>query len=296
MITVFGSVNVDLVTRVPHIPAPGETVLGERHEVVPGGKGANQALAARRAGAAVRLAGAVGRDGFSDIALRLLEEEEVDLSAVERVDAGTGLATIAVDPWGENAIVVSSGANRLASADRVPATGAGDTLVLQMEVPAAETRRAAETARAAGARVILSLAPFAPIERDYLEPLDILVMNEGEALSLAAHLDLEPGNAGEAAARLAASTGLTVVATLGAVGALACLADGTRLEVPALAVEAVDTTGAGDTFVGVLAARLDRGASMGSALRWAAVGASLACTRFGAQTSFPTQAEIEAVL
>jgi ribokinase len=192
VIVVFGSINIDLVTKVAHIPAPGETVLGPSYSVIPGGKGANQALAARRAGANVALAGATGRDGFADLALALLRSEGVDLSAVAISAVPTGAAFIAVDVHGENAIVVAAGANGETRADQINnfAWKAGDFLLLQRETPDAEGEAAAHYARSRGASVILNLAPAGLISRRYLEAVDILIMNEHEAMVMGKTLEL----------------------------------------------------------------------------------------------------------
>jgi ribokinase len=295
MITVFGSINVDLVTRVGRIPGPGETVRGSDYALIPGGKGANQALAARRAGAKVRLVGAIGGDAMAEIALRELEADGVDLSAVARHPGMTGLAIITVDEKGENAIVVSPGANARASAAAIPADAftSGDTLLLQMEVPFSESLAAAGTARRAGAAVILSVAPYAPLAAVDAAAFDVLIVNQHEAADLARHFGIAARGADATATALARRLGRSVIATLGADGAIAATGNET-IRVPALAVSPVDTTGAGDTFCGVLAAYLDAGADLRAAMAKAAIAGSLACAKEGAQPSFPTRAEIEA--
>ena len=218
MITVFGSINVDLVTRVKRIPGPGETVHGSDYQLIPGGKGANQALAARRAGAEVRMVGAVGTDDFSQVALRELEAGGVDLTAVTRRIGTTGVAIITVDETGENTIALSPGANAHADAATIPdgAFASGDTLLLQMEVPLAQNYAAAAAARAAGARVILSLAPYAPLSPDELAAFDMVIVNEHEAADLAEHLAIPAGDPEETVTALAAKLGRAVIATLGA--------------------------------------------------------------------------------
>ena len=295
MITIFGSINVDLVSRVAAAPRPGETVVGSDYALIPGGKGANQALAARRAGAAVRLIGVIGDDDLGRIALSELEAGGVDLSGVTRRQGTTGVAIITVDQKGENTIVLSPGANATASAARIPpgAFAKGDTLLLQMEVPFAESIAAARAASAAGARVILSLAPFTPLSPDEFGPVAMLIVNEHEAAALARHLGLSVAGAKATVTALHRHLGRTVIATLGPDGAVAAGPDGVYA-VPALAVTPVDTTGAGDTFCGVLAALLDEGAGLETAMAKAAIAGSLACTKPGAQPSFPTRAEIEA--
>jgi ribokinase len=295
MITVFGSINVDLVCRVRKSPMPGETVLGSDYALISGGKGANQALAAARAGASVRMVGAIGDDDIGKVALAELGPGGVDLSAVASRHGTTGVAIITVDDQGENTIVVSPGANATVTAAQIPADGIGpgDTLLLQLEVPQAEAFAAARMARAGGARVVLSVAPFAPFAPEELADIDIVVVNEHEAADFARHFGLPHGVPEETVAALAIRLGRTVIATLGPDGALAAGGEGV-IRVPALKITPVDTTGAGDTFAGVLAACLDEGRSLGEAMALAAIAGSLACTKHGAQPSFPTRAEIEA--
>ncbi len=297
MITVFGSINVDLVTRVKRTPGPGETVPGSDYALIAGGKGANQALAARRAGAPVRLVGAIGDDAMAAFALRELTAAGVDLAPVAHAGGATGLAIITVDEKGENAIVITPGANAKARAAHVPARALsrGDTLLFQMEVPFAESLAAAQTARGAGARTILSLAPYVALSAADLAAFDAIIVNEHEAADLAAHFRVAAAGAEATVTGLAARLGRTVIATLGAEGAVAASA-GELIRVAALPVTPVDTTGAGDAFCGVLAACLDRGMKMADAMRNAAVAGSLACTKAGAQPSFPTRAEIDAAL
>lgn len=266
MITVFGSLNIDLVTRVEAIPRPGETVLGPSYAIIPGGKGANQALAARRAGAEVRLVGAVGDDGFADAALSLLLQEGVDCSLVRRVDAPTGAAFIAVDAAGENAIVVASGANALASAtvlDALP-VGPGDVLLLQREVPDAEALVAARWMHAAGGRVVLNAAPAGAVPADLLACLDTLIVNEHEAAVVGNALGLA-GSVDEIAAAIDARHRVTTIVTLGAEGVLGWTG-GVRRTVPALPVRVVDTTAAGDAFCGAYAAALAAGLHFSTAI------------------------------
>src|SRR5690348_7694832 len=176
MILVFGSINVDVIVPVPRLPGAGETVLGGDYVLLPGGKGANQALAARRAGAEVMLAGAVGRDGFAGIALELLRRDEVDLRLVREVERPTGCAAIMVDDGGENLIAVASGANEAVIAGQVPdgLLGPGTTLVGQMEVPAPETAALIRRAHEAGARTVLNLAPALPLHPAVFAALDWL--------------------------------------------------------------------------------------------------------------------------
>ena len=287
MILVFGSINLDVLVPLPLLPRPGETVLGGDYALLPGGKGANQALAARRAGSAVKMAGAVGEDAFAALALANLRAEGVELDLVRRVAWPTGCAAIMVGEGGENLIAVAPGANREAAAAAVPeaALGPDTTLVCQMEVPAAASAALIHRARAAGGRVVLNLAPALPLDRAVLVEIDFLVVNRVEAATLGGNL-----------AALARVLRQALVVTSGAEGATAFPARGGRVDVPPLPVEAADTTGAGDTFVGVLAAGLDQGLALEPALHRASVAAGLACLAAGAQTAMPHRSAIDAAL
>ena len=287
MIVVFGSINVDLTVPVPCLPRAGETVLGGDYALLPGGKGANQALAACRAGAEVALVAAVGADSFACIALDLLRRDGVDTRLVQVVEQPTGCAAIMVSSEGENTIAVAPGANASARSDQVPddLLGARTTLVTQMEVPPSQTALLIRRTRAHGGRSLLNLAPALPVDLALLEEIDLVVANEGEV----AATGLDPR-------QLAQRLRQGLVVTRGAAGALAILRDGIRIEVPALAIEPVDTTGAGDTFVGVLAAALDLGSTLETALRRASAAAGLACLARGAQTAMPDGAAIDAAV
>jgi ribokinase len=293
MLLVFGSLNVDMLFQVAALPRPGETVLCAGYEIAAGGKGANQAAAAAKAGAGVRMIGQVGDDGFGRYARETLAAAGVDGTGIATSARATGIAVIGVDRQGENQIIVASGANldadpgQIADRDLVP----GVTLLCQNEVRPEATFALLARAKARGARTILNLAPATAVPGPVLDALDLLVVNQIEAAT-AAGRDGEPA----ALARdLAARHALTCVITLGSAGALAMAPDG-GWRIGALAVEASDTTGAGDAFVGVLAAALDRGLALPDALRRASVAAGLACTRVGAQTSQPDLATIEARL
>ena len=293
MILVFGSINIDLLVPVPHLPTPGETVLGGDYALLPGGKGANQALAGRRAGASVAMVGAVGSDAFAGLALENLRRDGVDLDLVRRVERPTGCAAIMVgagdenrgEHRGENLIAVAPGANREAASALVPDAVLAPEVILvcQMEVPPAENWALIRRARAAGARTILNLAPAAPVDPALFAEIDILVANAGETAPLGA----DP-------AALARRLRQALVVTRGGDGSTAFLADGSLIATPALAIVPIDTTGAGDTFVGVLAAALDRQLALGAALRFASAAAGLACLARGAQSAIPDGAAIEA--
>lgn len=286
MILVFGSINVDLVARVEAIPRPGETVLSPGSTTHFGGKGANQAVAAARAGAKVQMVGAIGPDAFGATCLANFRKRGVGVDGMQTADLATGVAFITVDRHGENAITVASGANGQLLADKVPQDllETASVCVLQMEVPVRETLQFAMRAKAVGARVVLNYAPApARIDPDLLEPLlsmtDVLVLNEHEAATI---LAMAPRGAGTAA-DLAQVFALEVVQTLGAQGADWLAANGARAHQPAQPVQVVDTTGAGDTFVGALSAALAAGHEMAAALAAATSAAAAACGWLGAQ-------------
>lgn len=294
MILVLGSINADLFFSVDRLPGRGETVLAPSLASRPGGKGANQAAAAARAGVETAFIGCVGSDVAADELLAALSGTGCDVAGVERVPGATGTAMVVVEAGGENLIVVASGANAAVTADLLPADrlGAGTTLVCQMEIPPEQTAEALRRAKAAGARTVLNLAPAGRIDPAALIHVDVLVVNEHEA----AALEGEAGTPLGLARNLAARHRLTCVVTLGGDGAVASEPDGTGWRIGTLAVEAVDTVGAGDAFVGVLAATLDGGADLPAALRRASVAAGLACTAEGAMPSLPDADAIAAAL
>lgn len=294
MITVFGSINLDLIGGVGRLPRPGETVPGTTFATAPGGKGANQALAAARAGAPVRMIGAVGRDEFAAPAQSLLRAGGVDLSSVRAVGHPTGVALILVDSAGENVIAVIPGANGTLT----PATAAtldfraGDVLVLQLEVPVAAIEVAARRARSAGAHVLLNFAPFRIDALPLIEHATHLIVNESESSLISEALGIRASEPHAQALALAERYGIAVVVTLGKDGAL-LVEHGRSEKVRALAVDAVDTVGAGDTFCGYLAAGLFAGQPISAALSLASAAASLACTKAGAQPSIPLRSEVD---
>jgi ribokinase len=297
MITVFGSVGLDLIGTVPRLPGPGETVLGGTFATAPGNKGANQALAAKRAGSAVRHYGAIGRDAYGDEAITLLQAGGVDLGQLHRVEAPTSIAMIFVDARGENAIAVLPGANAtLTEADADTALGLmqrGDILMLQQEITQAATARALDLAREKGVVSVFNTAPFLETTPALAGKAAILVANETEFALLCG------GRTGPLEALMrewVAGQKQTLIVTLGSEGARAATAEGEMISVPAHPVVPVDTVGAGDTFCGYLAAGLDAGMSLEAAMRRAAVAASLACTKPGAQPAIPYDAEVAAAL
>jgi ribokinase len=291
-VLVFGSANADLVFAVPELPAPGVTVLGEGVRSYPGGKGANQAVAAARDGAAVAFAGCVGRDAFADVATAALRDAGVDLSRLATEDAPTGCASICVDPAGRNQIAVAPGANLAARAAQVEdaALNPGTVLLLQMEVPPAEIAALVGRARARGARIVLNLAPPGDLPPAALRAVDLLVANEHEAAVLAGRFGCDA-----TAPALHAALGIGVIVTRGEAGAEAATPAGI-LATPAFAVTPVDTTGAGDCWCGVLCAALDRGLDLAGAMRRASAAAAIACTRPGAAAAMPGAAEIDGML
>ncbi len=298
MITVFGSVGLDVVTHVDRLPRPGETRLAPDYVLTPGGKGANQALAAARAGGRVRFVGTTGDDGFADLVFANLAPAGVDLTGVARDPAlPTACATVCVAADGENQIVVASGANRAAHADQLTARDlAPDALLLlQMEIRPEQNWAALGRAKAAGARTMLNVAPYGPVPSGALADLDILCLNQGEAAEMAAALDL-PANPPLAFARaVAAAHDLIAVITLGAQGGLLVDGEG-AIRAGALALEVKDTVGAGDAFVGAFAAAYVAGRDRADCLRWGSVAGGLACLEVGAQDGLPSAAAIQARL
>lgn len=298
-ILVFGSINLDLSIPVPRLPALGETLLGDAALVAPGGKGANQAHVARLFGCEVKLFGAVGDDALRAPALRLLADAGVDLAGVRVMPgASTGLASIVVTPGGDNAIVVSPGANGMVRAEDVSDTAlqAAQLVLLQMEVPVEQSLQLARRAKRLGCTVVMNLAPARSLETLDTAAIDWLVLNQTELAQLGAAWQLPAASPREQASLIATRRGACVVLTLGAAGALLCTPDGGTTAADALRGPVVDSTGAGDTFVGVFAAALAEGFAPPRALRHGIVAAGLACRQAGAQTAQPRRAQIDALL
>jgi ribokinase len=295
---VMGSINQDFVLKVERRARPGETVTDAVLSTHNGGKGANQAAAAALLGAEVAFLGRVGDDGFGEPLVRALREKGVDTTLVEQAeDASTGTAFITVTADGENAITVAPGANRrLAPQDLESARGVireARVLVAQMEIPRETVRRAVEVAGEEGTRVVLNLAPPFEVPRSLLTGLDPLVVNEHEAAFLLGDSVEGVGGALDAAPKLLALGPRSAVVTVGAAGAV--YAEGEAAEhVPAPRAEVVDTTGAGDAFVGALAFRLARGDTLGEAVSYAVRAGAAAVTREGAQGALPTPGVLEA--
>jgi len=290
MILVAGSANLDFVVRAAHIPAPGETVLGHSLATHPGGKGANQAVAAARAGGATtHMLLALGTDTPARVLEQSLQQAGVSTHVKRSTREATGTAFICVSDDAENAITVAPGANHtLAPADLPPLDGFSH-LLMQLETPLPTVMAYAHAARAAGVTVALNAAPAQALEAELLALLDVLVVNEDEL----ARITGCTGSVGDCLARLQVPL---VVVTLGARGCCARQGAARHLLQPAFAVEPVDTTGAGDTFCGVLVAALDQGAALADALRSASAASALACTRAGAQSGIPDKAAVDALL
>jgi ribokinase len=291
MVLVAGSANLDFVVRAPHIPAPGETVLGGAFQTFAGGKGANQALACARAGGvAIHMLLALGEDAFAAPVEASLRSAGVILHTVRPSGVPTGTAFICVDDQGENAITVAPGANACLQAAHLPALHGFSHLLLQLEIPLPTVAAYALAAQAAGLRVVLNAAPAQALSPALLAAVDLLVVNEGELRTLA-------GSQGSVAQCLARLPCPAVVVTLGARGCVA--REGSAFHVQTgFKVPVVDTTGAGDTFCGTLVAALAHHTALplSQALRRASAAAALACTRMGAQSSVPHAAEVATFL
>lgn len=300
VITVVGSMNMDLVARAPRMPRPGETVIGGDLTIVPGGKGANQAVAAARLGASVAMVGRIGDDAFGLTLAADLADAGVDASYVGTdPDAATGVALIVVDDTGQNSIVVAPGANMRLLPDHVGRAreiiARSDVLLIQLEVPIPTVLRAAELAHAQGVTVVLNPAPAQPVPGELLAAVDVLVPNESETSLLTGMAVGDECDSAEAAAALLAREVGTVILTLGKRGALLAHA-GQIHHFPAFDVTPVDTTAAGDAFLGGFAVALAEGRPLREAVRWGNAAGALATTQLGAQPSLPTRRAVEALL
>lgn len=303
-ILVVGSLNMDLVVQMPAIPRPGETLLGGRFATFPGGKGANQAVAAVRLGSRVSMVGRVGGDAFGEQMLRILTEEGIDTRFIG-IDpqSATGVALITVDAQGQNSISVASGANFTLTVEEVRQAWERmlevDLLVMPLETPVATIRTAAQIAKERRARVILNPAPAQDLDESLLRLIDVIVPNESETERLTGQTIKNQEDACKAGAELLKRGASRAVLTLGESGAL--LVQGGYAKpvfehISAFPVPVVDTTAAGDAFVGGLATGLGEGLSLASAARFASAVAALSATRSGAQPSLPYRAEVDQFL
>ncbi|RWA25355.1 ribokinase [Pseudomonas veronii] len=296
-VVVVGSLNMDLVTRASRLPRAGETLIGQSFSTVPGGKGANQAVASARLGAEVAMIGCIGSDAYGVQLRDALLAEGIDCQAVSRVDGSSGVALIVVDDSSQNAIVIVAGSNgeltpaSLQAADAV--LQAADVIVCQLEVPLETVGYALKRGRELGKTVILNPAPASgPLPAQWYASIDYLIPNESEATALSGVTVDSLDSAKLAAAQLIKAGAAKVIITLGAQGAL--FSDGNRFEhLAAPNVKAVDTTAAGDTFVGGFAAALAHGKSEAEAIRFGQVAAALSVTRAGAQPSIPTLHDVQ---
>jgi ribokinase len=294
-ILVVGSLNMDLVVRVPHHPVIGETVISTEYRRYPGGKGANQAVAAARLGSPVKMIGRAGQDAFGDELVQALASNEVDTSYIYRDEqAPSGVAFVTVDEAGQNFIVVAGGANSLLTPQDIagaePAFEGAAILLLQLECPLVSVEKAIHIARRRGIPVVLNPAPAQLLESDLLEQVDYLIPNQSELAMLAGQ------DSTSAALRVLQSHGVRrLVVTLSEKGAL--VVDGDWQErMPTYHVPVVDTTAAGDAFVGAFAVALREGLSLRQATAWGNAGGALAVTRMGAMPSLPTRAEFDRFL
>ena len=299
MICVLGSINMDLIANTDRLPGPGETGSGNHFATAPGGKGANQALAAKRAGSDVKMAGAVGSDNFAEMALALLKSSNANLDNVKLTDAATGTALILVGGDGENMIAVVAGANGAVNSDDahsiINQMHAGDCLLLQMEIDAAAVKTALEAAREKGVRSIFNIAPMTD-EAVQLAPLaDIVVANETEFDLLIGKGTLSHEDRDAEMKAFADAHNRSVVITLGGDGVIA-YHQGARYSANGLEITPVDTVGAGDTFCGYLTQGLDADLEFEAALTQAAVAGSLACLKPGAQPAIPTISDVRKAL
>ncbi|MDE3775534.1 ribokinase [Sinorhizobium meliloti] len=288
MIITFGSINADLIFTVEDIPQPGQTLLAEQFRTEAGGKGANQAIAAARDGATVVMAGAVGQDALAEVAMQNLIHL-VDVSRVGHVSKPTGCASILIDRQGRNMIAVAPGANLAACSDVVDDSliRQASVVLLQMENDAEQIARLIQRVKQLGGKSILNLAPAIRLGSDSLSNCDLIVVNENEAEVLAGWLQCEP-SVEDLSGRL--NTG--VLRTLGANGAEAFV-NGEKISVAAIVVDVIDSTAAGDCFVGVLASALDRGLLLRGAMNRAVTAAGIVCSRKGSQSSIPLQVETD---
>jgi|SRR5215216_4318639 len=293
-ILVIGSLNADLVVRAPRFPQPGETISGDDLQTFPGGKGANQAVAAARLGASVSMLGRVGKDNFGDYLFDNLQSNNVDTKFIQRDEASTGTAIIVVDPNGQNSIVLSAGANGKVSDTDVRTAIFSDfkLLLLQLEIPVGTVLSAAQRARERGLRVLLNPAPGRALPDELISLPDFLLPNETELGLLTNQPLIDIPSAEKAAHTLLSRGAQAIIVTLGANGALIITKEIAK-HIPPFKVNVVDTTAAGDAFIGGFASTLLQNKSLEEAARYGCACGALATTKFGAQPSLPTKEEVE---
>jgi ribokinase len=292
-ILVIGSLNADLVVKSPRFPQPGETISGEDLQIIPGGKGANQAVAAARQGTSVTMIGRVGNDSFGPFLVDSLKSDQVDITHISKDESATGTAIIVVDSNGQNSIVLSAGANGKVSPKNVDAFQAdAKILLLQLEIPLDTVTYSAKWGKQKGLTVILNPAPARELPDELIENIDYITPNETE-LSLLTGLEVKDASSAQEAAKALLKRGAkNVIVTLGSKGAL--LITGSNItQIDSYKVDVTDTTAAGDSFIGGFASALIRNTELEEAVKYGNACGALAVTKFGAQPSLPTKLEVE---
>ncbi|MCQ2914535.1 MAG: ribokinase [Alphaproteobacteria bacterium] len=295
MIVVYGSMNADFFLNVPHFPKPGETILIDGSKTSPGGKGENQAVSACVVGGKVAMIGAVGNDETANIPLQALKDRGVDTSFVIKSNAPTGMAMVMLDASAENSIVVAGGANLTLKASDIPEKllNKDNIFIFQMETEKSEIFKAIKLVKNSGAKVVLNVAPAFPVPEDVLNNVDYLIVNEGEAQTLLQEIDKNNSNldASNSAKALHKITNNVVIITLGKNGSIYC-ENGKVEKIDPYKIKPVDTTGAGDCFVGIFTEQIHEGKSVKEACSIASIGSALSCLKKGAQAGVPTMNEI----
>lgn len=298
-VIVFGSINMDLVISVNNFPKSGETILGKQHHWFPGGKGANQAVAIRRLGGDVCMVGKIGDDYLGQSAVSILHNEGIDTVNIKSINGvATGLAVIQIDSSGQNTIVVSPGANKFwpeSEAEIQALLNGYDLAVFQLEIPVLTTGKIIEQAKKMNIYTVLNAAPAHMDILPVLPKVDLLIINETETALLSGEEVINPANIREAIIRLAGLGPKEIIVTLGGNGCLV-FTGGKFFSIPSYKVETVDSTAAGDTFVGAVVTRIGKGKDILESARWAVAAGALTVTRIGAQSSIPTEKEVDEFL